>query len=465
MSSPDAAAHRPLRWLHGVVAVVLVGAAIHAWNGDTRPSPLEDRPAPEAFVAAYGIDAPTDAVFFQFPLVPEVYHDLSSRSAQDLAVVDAEGRALPVRLRTPIRPGKPTTVSMPLPAAHPVPAAEDASAKEAWRMALIQPSGAVPNMAIGTTAPDAPPVWVVDARSTAAGGVDGIRLSVAPGEDVALRLRVEASDDLLDWRTLADERPILRLGAGATSIEQREIGWPKQHAGWLRLSVVAGRWPEALGPPAIEALRRDVDPEVLPEWVESAVRVVEPGRRYAFDGPGALPAESVAVRLAPPAGAAGFRLVATGEAPERQIASGTAWRVDIGGAAIGNPTVGIDASPMGPLDLVLDSSSAAPQLAWSYRPAMVQVMASGRPPYRLLVGHAGPTRPIADLEPPLAAYRAQSGGTELPEARLGPRAVTGGAAARAPAKNGRVVLWALLAAGALGLGLMAWQQLRGPPST
>lgn len=465
MSLPDAASLRTLRWRHLALAVVLVGAGITVWNTDTRPSPLGDRPDPEAFVAAYGIEAPPDVAFFQFALTPQVYRDLSSRSAQDLAVVDAEGRALPIRVRTPIPPSTTQTDALPLPGAHRVPPSDDPAATDAWRIALTERSSTAPSIQITAASPDASLAWVVDARSTAEGGLDGIRLSLPPDQDLAVRVRVEASDDLLDWRSLADGRAVLHLGNGPNSIEQREIDWPRQHAAWLRLTVVGGRWPDASNPPTIEALRRDVDPEVLPEWVESAVRVVEPGRRYAFDGPGALPAESVAVRLALPAGAAAFRLVATEEAPERQIASGTAWRVDIGGAAIGNPAVGIDASPMGPLDLVLDGSSDAPQLAWSYRPAMAQVMASGRPPYRVLVGHTGPTRPTTDLEAPLAAYRAQSGGTDLPEARLGPRTVTGGAAARTPARNGRVVLWVLLAAGALGLGLMAWQQLRGPAST
>ena len=110
--------------------------------------------------------------------------------------------------------------------------------------------------------------------------------------------------------------------------------------------------------------------------------------------------------------------------------------------------------------------AAAPPLRLGYQTGSVLFLAQGRAPYRLVAGSALASANHADLEPMLAELRTRRGAQWQPSsAALGLGSALAGDAAYMPAPIARdwksLVLWGVLALGALLVGGLALSLLRG----
>ena len=280
---------------------------------------------------------------------------------------------------------------------------------------------------------------------------------------VNLRVRVEASDDLAQWRTLARGLPLVVLDDNGLRIERLRLDFERSQARYLRLAIEGeGRWPP-LG--YIYAERRSAGSDDRP-WksLDLAGEAVagEPGV-FAYTLPAPVSAERVDVGLAATNSVSAVQVNA--RAPGQDwwggVASFTAFRLGQGADELQHDAPRVE--PRRDRDwrvITTPPLSQAPTLRIGYRPERFVLLAQGRAPYTLVAGSTRTARPDYPVRAALDASRAQPA-----IATLGPREEAGGEAALAPRRSEdwqRWLLWGVLALGGLLVVWMSARVLRAP---
>jgi hypothetical protein len=206
------------------------------------------------------------------------------------------------------------------------------------------------------------------------------------------------------------------------------------------------------------------DPATRPEQARGALY---------FDLGGALPLQKVELRFASGTRVAPVRLQGRSavDKPWRDVVQGGFYRLERDGTVIESPALAVHETARY-LRAVPDERAApldaeSTRLAVQAPLARLVFAAQGRPPYRLLAGSkdaAGGALPAATLVPKLDDERARFGRAEL-GAWSEVAAVARQLDAEQRAAQWRpLLLWSVLLAGVVGLGVMVWSLVRGTAS-
>lgn len=285
--------------------------------------------------------------------------------------------------------------------------------------------------------------------------------------------RVEASDDLSRWRTLAHDAPILALEHAGERLERRRVELRGARAEYLRLSFA--RVPPDFELRGLRLERRGERAEPEREWTRlAAVPAGKPGE-YRFETAGRFPADRVRLTLPQQNTVARVQILSRDddERPWRSRASTTVYRLQRDGAAVTGPDVavpqGTDRQWLVRVDARgggLGAGELGLELGWV--PHELVFAARGAGPFALAFGAArtqSGALPVASVVP----------GYEKDKAMPAPSASVGEVTAAPPRPaffadpagwarealaSGRGKTWILWVVLSLGVLAVAWMALR-----
>jgi hypothetical protein len=313
--------------------------------------------------------------------------------------------------------------------------------------------------------------YLVDA-STLQQPLRGLALELPSGlDDVVMRVRVEASDDLARWTTLVADAPVLRLQAGGQRLEQLRLEFPPHQARYLRLS-----WPGSPRPLPLAGLLGepgDALVEAPRRWKQvAAMAPSEKAGEYLFDLGGQFPVDRLRLILPQPNTVAVVEILSRprANAPWQRVLLTTVYRLGQGRQETVNPDLAVATASDRHWLLRVDQRGGgfgvgAPQLAVGWVPQRLVFTARGDAPFVLAYGssRAGPAAyPIATLLP---GYRGDDVGEPIAfpigSARTGRvQTLAGESATREAIDWKRWTLWASLLLGVALLAWMAWRLAR-----
>jgi hypothetical protein len=425
--------------------------------------------APSDFAMRQPLATPSGSAFYRLELPDSVYDGAARADLGDLRVFNANGEAVPYAF---------------LPRPAPVAAAS------APRALAIFP------LTVDTTRPGSGDLSihlrvdadrkVVDIRSRDGTPVSGSRIEgylVDAGEldrplvgltirlpaagDVNVRMRVDASDDLGSWRTVAASAPLLSLSYDGRRLVREKIEFAPMRARYLRLTWLTP------GPPALERVEGDFGSQVLepPRRMRKAAGVpeMENPNAFVFDLRSVLPVERITLEL-PELNTVvpvSFDVRTTSQEPWRSVGSAVAYRLQQEGGEAVSPALAVGVSSARYVRARLDPKAGsvgktAPTLvAGWYAPPLV-FAARGDRPFELAYGSRR-------VEPGALAIRTlvpdYAAGKPLPanvgDATLAaPPSEANRAAMREPLDVTRWLLWGTLVAASVLLGYMGLRLAR-----
>jgi hypothetical protein len=442
---------------------------------------------------AYGIPLALDGreAFYQVEVPRAVYEGVVRADLGDLRVFNAAGEVVPHALRSRVTSGK----ASPAPAkAALFPLRTDAPAGiEGLDLRVEQAAGrTVVNLrtrdgkpAGGTTLVG----YLADASVVDAPLCAAVLELPASAGDVTARVRLEASDDLQRWTTLAPGASVLRLAAGGERLEQLRIEFPARKAKYLRLT-----WPGRPAPLELAGLA--VEPgetvvEVPRQWHElPAVPLKDKPGEFEFDLGAQLPVDRLRIALPQTNTVAVIEALARAKPadPWRPVTRATVYRLNREGEELKSPDVTIGATADRYWLVKVDPRGGGigggqPLLGAGWVPDRLVFAARGEAPFQLAYGSrdAKPAAfAIAMLIPGYKDDASLDLRSAQPAARpaaiaigaaqtAAPQPLGGEAATRERIDWKRWVLWGSLVLGVAVLGLMAFRLGRqmskpaGPP--
>lgn len=282
------------------------------------------------------------------------------------------------------------------------------------------------------------------------------------------RLRVEASDDLRSWQTLASEAPLLDIEHGGERLARKRVEFGATKAKYLRLTWQRDAF-------QLKQLKADgAATAIQAEYrrLQFAARSGEKTGEYLFDLGGRLPVERVTLEL-PQANTVApvrFFVRADEKQPWRDAGSATFYRLTRDSVELVSPAIALYGPTERHLLMRVDAKGGGlgagmPKLTVEWQPQSIVFAARGEGPYRIAYGNASATSAALALNQLMPGYETGSEYT-LPLAK------TGDAVAQAVIEPGVVevvtkqavskqgVLWLVLLAGVAVLGWMAWKLSR-----
>jgi hypothetical protein len=407
----------------------------------------------------------------------EVYRD-ARRDLGDVRVLNARGEAAPLALAGEAEPEKVAPVSTVLPQfpvnARTAPTTTasggriDVQVRARGDGTLVsvqeRPAGKVPG------APR-PVAYLLDASQVKT-PIALLRFDwdASAGSEI-VKVNVEASDDLRDWRSLASRSALVRLEQGGLALSQNQVNLGAASAKYFRITWDGGVF-------TLRSVQAESAPTVKP--VERRVLKVANAQRtkegdLVFDLGARLPVEAIRVLFPEPNSVAPFEIAVRDnrEAPWRTLASATFYRIVRDGIEIASPPLELRSRAsmrewrLRPQVKGGGSDSQLPSIEVLWRPAEVVFVAKGDAPFTLAFGDAEARSvaiPISSLMPGYERYAERklapaSVGAVQTMTDVSPvRSVLGDIPPR------KAALWAVLIIGVLVLGFMAWRlqgQMKG----
>lgn len=441
--------------------LVMLPFAAHAGGEYARQWPLQ---LGAANAGAYRVE-----------LDDAVYRQARSRALADVDVVDAQGRPVPTALFGPDNPGPQAATFLELPW-FPLPTG-DRDGSDIASISEVATDGSLRRVEwrTGGGGSVAGNGFLLDASNVTV-PIQALRVRWASGQAAFdLPVRVSASDDLRDWRIVADGAHLVELSnAGQRILRDRiDIGGTK--ARYLRVAPLDA---DAMALEVSGVVAELQTPAAAPKWQWRALRGTrvqdaDASVHYEFELDGRFPVAQADVVL--PGNSTGqWRLQVRDEAsaPWRDAAmSWMAFRLEQDGrtdASPPQPLYGIHRELLWRLTPVGAASHAdAPQLRLGYRPESLVFVAQGTGPFALVAGSARTSRADAELTGLIEAMRTQHGAQWQPAvATLGASAERAGQVALTPAPAPRDwktwLLWSVLVLGVVVVGGFALSLLRRP---
>lgn len=403
-----------------------------------------------------------DAGAYRIALTEAVYRNAHDPGLRDVTVIDANDQPVPAMLFAADTPatGKAQQVTVPwfaLPDAAALPNSELRVISERASDGRVLRVEA--REVAGTTSAPAPQSWLVDA-SALRSPLAALRLGLPAGAQVEARLRVEGSDDLMNWRVLASDVGILQVTRDGQALGQTRVPLP-QSARYLRVTQTTG---EPLPLTAISAETGPAAPVVARQSRDYAPTTIAHDRRaFEFSVDGLQPFDQADVVL-PGNSAVSWRLESRDNAENPwQLRAGPWAQYRIGDAQRSRPQL------LAPIRqrqwrLVSDVAVAeTPKLRLSWQPDVLMFVASGKPPYRVVAGSVQHQRQDAPLGDLLAGIRADRGADWQPAIATiqGDGEAGDPDALRVPHDWKNYALWAVLLLAALLVVAFAVSLLRG----
>ncbi len=432
-----------------------------AWTIAATPS-LADTLADYAF--RIPLQADGDGAFVAFELPADVYERIVRADLGDVRVFNADGAPVPhafLPQREATREAR-GIASLPL-----FPLRVDAARADATDVAIT-----VRKDAQGTTVDvatrDGQPIaaqrlagYLVDATEVKE-PISALTLPFATVTNVTTRVRIDASDDLVAWRPVASDAPLLDLEFAGRRLTRNRVEVARVAAKYLRLTWAAGQPAPELASVTVEYGERLSD--VPRQWrtVPGAARADKPGE-FEFDLGGLFPADRVTLELPElntVAPASLLSRAAPGD-PWMPVASGVFYRLRQAGGEIENPPLALTAPSRRYWLVRIDEKSGGtgaqpPRLTVGWRPHVVVFAARGSGPFELAYGSRRTTPSALPIDTLVPGYDRANPRTGLVAARVGaPVVAPASAALREPMDVKRWTLWGALILASVVLGGMA----------
>ena len=344
---------------------------------------------PEDF--AYGMALAVDgsSALYRAPLPFEVYRQTRQANFADLRVFNASGEAVPHTIqplagRTVVEKNTRRLPYFPLyskPGALP----EGLSLRvKTGAAGTILELDSQPQAGDDAARPLS--AYLIDA-SAQKEPLQALRLSWQSGaESYSAAVTLDASDDLVRWRTLVAKAPLAALRFQGQVLEQRRIEFAASKAKYLRLT-----WPEQQPPPpitAIEATSAARTQEVIrDELTRAGVSVEQPTGAYDFDLGAHLPVDRLQAGLPQQNTLAKVRWLSRNTADEtwQAVTSTVLYRLHTPGGELRNPALTIAARKHRYWRLQVDQAggglgSGKPQLHVAWIPDQLVFIAPRRRP-------------------------------------------------------------------------------------
>jgi hypothetical protein len=297
--------------------------------------------------------------------------------------------------------------------------------------------------------------------------VDALNFEFSPDAPAfSAELRVEASDDLRTWRTVASGAPVALLRQGSQTLLRRQVELDAGPATFLRVRVSGDGAPLPLR--AVELRLRSAGEVARPRWLAIPF-VRRDGRGFVYRLPARVPAEQLDVQLGADNAVATLFVQSRDAEPQAWGPRGTltAFRLRGAGLDLVNEPLPLALTREREWRLESPSSLARPPvLRIGYVPERWLLLTQGRAPYVVTAGSGRARREDFPLEALVGQVRAKYGPDwQPPRVELGPGEAAGGEAAlvpEAPARARTFVLWAVLALGAGAVIFMVLRLLRSP---
>lgn len=449
-----------------IPALLALGLAAMPSAGDDVPL----RPSDFAYGAR--IEPAGDGPLYEVTLPRAVYESVTRADLGDLRVFNARGEVVPHALRRrEAREAPGEWLRLPL---FPVRSADKRKPDELSLRIEKGAGGSIVNVLSGPAAGRGAPVvmYIADA-SAAAGPLRALEVNWkdGPAGGFAGSLRVDASDDLRQWRNVASDAPVVRLRHDGRLLERRRVELAPVRAKYLRLLWTGTERAAALT--EIKAERAADAPLPACEWLTLAPAEAKPGE-YRFGLDGHMPVDRARVRL-PQANTVAHVELASRAGPTdswRLRASGLAYRLRKNGGELTGEDLTLSPGNTGDREWRLRVSqhegglgSGQPALELGWVPQAVVFVARGEGPFTLAYGSAGLLPGDYSLERLLRDFASRDKQELAPqEARPGGTVTLGGAERlRVPftARPWRKwLLWGALGLGVFFLGWMAARLLR-----
>lgn len=438
---------------------------------------------PDAFAYHAKIDVTGAGPFHQFALPMSVYQRVQRSNLGDLRVFNGQGEVVPHAL---LRSESTTEsqrreISVPM---FPISAAKE-SRDDAVDMSVevrknadgtlvsIRQSPASGN-ATGKTAGAVRGVLLDTSQIKS--GLRSLHLSVGPTTTPFHFFSIETSDDLQRWRMLKHDAQFVRLEHDGQRIEKDTVEWDSDAGKYLRVL-----WADPQQAPAITAVAVGVVQTAINRapmiWSEPIAPSQQQKNTYDYTLPGRMPLEHLRIGLPQTNTLAPLLIqhyVDVGTRRGEQgywdnLAQTVAYRLTSPQGEVRSADVVLNGQPENHLRLAIDTLSggigaAPPTLQIGFVPHILVFLARGEGPFTLAWGASGIDNAVLTPAMLVPGYKDGQQLTASP-ATLQPLAGNQASAVNAaapeaagPASKG--VLWAVLIAGVLVLGGMAWMLVR-----
>jgi len=406
-----------------------------------------------------------DHAFFRVELPARVYEGALRRDLGDVRIFNGEGTPVAFAFLPRPAPTREVSAAAELPF-FPLHA-------EAGRRDLADLTIAVRRTSAGTTVDlatrDGTPVtgeriagYLIDA-SEAKEALRALTFSLPAGANVSTRVGVDASDDLVSWRTLIAGAPLLALEFGGRRLTRERIEVPSTTAKFLRVSFEAGQPAPEFVSVRADAGARDV--EAPRQWREATgIPAKDESGVFEFDLGGTFPIDRVTLLLPEQNSVAPTQLFARAEAKDewRPVTTAVFYRLRQDGGEATNAPASINVAGYRYWKALIDpkagaAGAKAPQLSVGWYPGVIVFAARGNGPFDLAYGSARASPSALPIETLVPGYeRAKPATMEFRRARVGEMTVAPAIAAlKEPIDAKRWILWGALFLAAAALGWMA----------
>lgn len=288
-------------------------------------------------------------------------------------------------------------------------------------------------------------------------------------------LDVEASDDLVRFRSVESNAVLARLSQSGHRIERSDVGIAAGRYRYLRLS-----WPDGKPPVEIRSVQARLAPH---DDVLDRQRVLIPGApvggepdAFVFDLGGTIPIDHIQIDLPAANTVIEARLssAATPEGPWADSFSGLLFELD-GDTPLQNPAIRWPANRHRYVKLIASGKGGGigggvPTLQAAWYPEQLLFIAHGAPPYRLGYGRGGAAASRFDATELITTANIKLKDVPLATARLGDEYATASpdvlVATAPPIATRTIALWAVLLLSvlvALVLSIRLARQIRAAP--
>jgi hypothetical protein len=419
-----------------------------------------------------------DSAFFRVDLPAPVYEGAVRRDLGDLRVFNGEGTPVAFAFMPRPAPGREAGAAVELPF---FPLRAESARQDLGDLAMT-----IRRTAAGTTvdlatrdgkavAPERLAGYLVDA-SEAKEPLAALTMSLPPSANITARVRVDASDDLVSWRTLVAGSPLLALEFGGRRLTRDRIELPPSTAKFLRVTFETGQATAEFASVRGEAADHAV--EAPRQWRDVTGTPVrdQPGA-FEFDLGGTFPIDRVTLLLPEQNTVAPTQLFVRAAAADewRPVASTVFYRLRQDGGEATNPPVTVNGGEYRYWKASVDPKAGgvgakAPQLSFGWYPGVIVFAARGNGPFELAYGSARVNPSALSIETLVPGYdRAKRTAASFPLAHTGAvNAVPESAALKQPIDTKRWFLWGSLVLAAIVLGWMAFslsRQMRNPTSS
>lgn len=443
---------------------VTFGTALHAADANS--------------LSGYALRLPVtltpDAPLQRLQLPAQALVQLQSSDYSDVRIFNAQGQPVPMALsRELTNAAERGQVKLP---SFPILGGESTAAVDGLQLRIEERQGqrvVQLSTATGAASPAMQKVLgaLLDARAVKT-PVVAIALDVDMPTAQAITFNVQASKDLKNWRQVADT---VLFKTDATSLGESSVELPAQDLSghYLRVTWSGDNGQTAAALPGVKLRGATLTTAAGSAVTRVAAAVAPPAlvspHEFSFSLPFATP---VAALRMDPAGSntlVPVRVLGRNDRsqPWATLANTVVYKLTAGGKTQTSGPVELSGVTAREIKIEADKKTAgfaaAPDVSVLFEPVQLVFLASGAGPFTLAVGAANVASAYLSLPSLMPGYQPGQE-SKLPLALVetggaGPAIVAFGAASNSIATRS-LVLWGVLIAGALALGVMAWVLMR-----